>query len=199
MAYFPHTEQDREEMLRVLGHENIEDLFSWIPENIRLGRDLELPERSSEPEIVEELGALADRNARMDNRPSFLGAGTYRRFIPAAVDSLSSRGEFNTAYTPYQAEVSQGTLQAVMEYQTMLCQLTGMDISNASMYDAGTALAEAVLMAYAIRRKGSTVLVSEAVHPEYRRVLDTYLADHPVGVRTIALEKDLTSMEVIAR
>ena len=113
-------------MLRVLGHENIEDLFSWIPENIRLRRDLELPERSSEPEIIEELGALAGRNARMDNRPSFLGAGTYRRFIPAAVDSLSSRGEFNTAYTPYQAEVSQGTLQAVMEYQTMLCQLTGM-------------------------------------------------------------------------
>ncbi len=199
MTYFPHTDQDREEMLRVLGHENIEDLFSWIPDNIRLGRDLELPAKSSEPEIVEELGALADRNARMDNRPSFLGAGTYRRFIPAAVDSLSSRGEFNTAYTPYQAEVSQGTLQAVMEYQTMLCQLTGMDISNASMYDAGTALAEAVLMAYAIRRKGSTVLVSEAVHPEYRRVLDTYLADHPVGVRTIALENDLTSMEVIAR
>ena len=199
MVYFPHTDQDREEMLRVLGHENIEDLFSWIPENIRLRRDLELPERSSEPEIIEELGALAGRNARMDNRPSFLGAGTYRRFIPAAVDSLSSRGEFNTAYTPYQAEVSQGTLQAVMEYQTMLCQLTGMDISNASMYDAGTALAEAVLMAYAIRRKGSTVLVSEAVHPEYLRVLDTYLADHPVGVRTIALEKDLTSMEAIAR
>ena len=199
MAYFPHTDQDREEMLQVLGHESIEDLFAWIPGDIRLGRDLKLPARASEPEIIEEMGALAIRNSRMDNRPSFIGAGTYRRFIPAAVDSLSSRGEFNTAYTPYQAEVSQGTLQAIMEYQTMLCQLTGMEISNASLYDAGTALAEAVLMSYALRRKGNTVLVSEAVHPEYRRVLDTYLADHPVEARTIGLENDLTSMESIAR
>ena len=199
MAYFPHTARDRENMLGALGLESIEDLFRSIPEEIRLGRNLDIPERASEPGIIRELGAMADRNSRMDNRPSFLGAGTYQRFIPAAIDALSSRGEFNTAYTPYQAEVSQGTLQAIMEYQTMLCQLTGMEISNASMYDAGTALAEAVFMAYAVRRKGNTVLVSEAVHPEYRRVLDTYLADHPVEARTVGLENDLTDMESIAR
>ena len=199
MAYFPHTARDRENMLEVLGLASIEELFTSIPEELRLGRELELPERASEPEIIRELGAMADRNARMDNRPSFLGAGTYQRFIPAAIDALSSRGEFNTAYTPYQAEVSQGTLQAIMEYQTMLCQLTGMEISNASMYDAGTALAEAVFMAYAVRRKGNKVLVSEAVHPEYRRVLDTYLADHPVEARTIGLDNDLTAMDSIAR
>ncbi|MFP6632299.1 MAG: aminomethyl-transferring glycine dehydrogenase subunit GcvPA [Planctomycetota bacterium] len=199
MAYFPHTDQDRDDMLEALGLDSIEELFSCIPEKIRLGRNLDLPKLASEPEIIKEMGSMAARNARMDNRPSFLGAGSYLRFIPAAIDSLSSRGEFNTAYTPYQAEVSQGTLQAIMEYQTMLCQLTGMEISNASMYDAGTALAEAVFMAYAVRRKGNKVLVSEAVHPEYRRVLDTYLADHPIEAITIGLENDLTALDSVAR
>ena len=186
-------------MLEALGLDSIEDLFTCIPEEIRLQRDLDLPGRASEPEIIEEMSSMAARNARMDNRPSFLGAGSYLRFIPAAIDSLSSRGEFNTAYTPYQAEVSQGTLQAIMEYQTMLCQLTGMEISNASMYDAGTALAEAVFMSYAIRRKGSKVLVSEGVHPEYRKVLDTYLADHPIEAVSIGLQGNLTEMDSIAR
>jgi glycine dehydrogenase subunit 1 len=197
MPYVPHTDDDRRSMLSALGLERMDDLFRGIPPALRLERPLDVPPAKTEAEILSDLGRLAERNARMDNRPSFLGAGVYRRFIPAAVDALASRGEFNTAYTPYQAEASQGTLQAVFEFQTLIAQLTGMEIANASMYDAGTALAEAVLMAYAVRSRGTRVLVSGGVHPEYRRVLDTYLRHHPVRAETLPLRDGLTAAESI--
>jgi glycine dehydrogenase subunit 1 len=195
MAYVPHTDQDRAEMLETLGLSKLDDLFASIPENIRLRRALDTPALRSEAEILDELARIGSANTRIDNRPSFLGAGVYRRFIPSAIDALSSRGEFNTAYTPYQAEVSQGTLQAIFEYQTMIARLTGMDISNASMYDAATALAEAVLMAWSARSKGRIVWISEGVHPEYRRVLATYLSHHPIELRTLKVENGRTPLD----
>jgi glycine dehydrogenase subunit 1 len=199
MPYLPHTPQETREMLEALGLEKLDDLFRSIPEEIRLRRPLAIAPRRSEAEILEEFEGLAARNLRMDDRPSFLGAGSYRRFIPAAVDYLSSRGEFSTAYTPYQPEVSQGTLQAIFEYQSLICRLTGMEISNASMYEAGTALAEAVLMAYGVRGAGTKVLLSEGVHPEYARVLETYLANHPVRCVRVRLEGGLTPAAAVER
>ncbi|MCZ6792850.1 MAG: aminomethyl-transferring glycine dehydrogenase subunit GcvPA, partial [Planctomycetota bacterium] len=192
MPYVPHTDEDRRQMLRTLGLSSLDDLFRCVPEEIRLSRPLDVPPGRSEADIVRGLGELAARNSRMDDRPSFLGAGIYRRFIPAAVDAVASRGEFSTAYTPYQAEVSQGTLQAIMEYQTMIARLTAMDISNASLYDGATALAEAVLMAYAAQRRGDRVVISEGVHPEYRRVLETYLRNHPLRLASAPLRDGRT-------
>jgi glycine dehydrogenase subunit 1 len=193
MPFFPHSREEALQMLREMGLQRIEDLFSSIPQSLRLERPLSIPRRRTEVEILAEFERLAARNQRMDDRPCFLGAGSYHRFIPAAVDYLSSRGEFNTAYTPYQPEVSQGTLQAIFEYQSLICRVTGMEISNASMYEAATALAEAVLMAYAVKGSGRTVLLSGGVHPEYRRVLDTYLRSHPVSCVPLALSESATS------
>ncbi len=186
-------------MLETLGLDDLSQLFDSIPEEIRLTRPLDTPPRLSEAEITRELSELGAKNRRLDVQPSFLGAGVYRRFIPSAVDALSSRGEFNTAYTPYQPEVSQGTLQAIFEYQTMIARLTGLDISNASMYDAATALAEAVLMAWSLRGEGKVVWVSEGVHPEYVRVLETYLRDHPVELRTLSNEDGRTPIDELER
>lgn len=193
MAYVPHTPGDRREMLEALGLRDIDGLFRSVPEEIRLDRPLDLPPGKTEPEILSDLGELASRNARMDNRPSFLGAGVYRRFIPVAIDALASRGEFSTAYTPYQPEVSQGTLQGIIEYQTMICQLTAMEISNASLYDGATALVEAVMMAYALRSRAKVALFSEGVHPEYLRVLETYFRHHPIELRRLPLSGGVTS------
>lgn len=197
MAYTPHTPEDREEMLKAIGLSKMEDLFRGVPKAIRLDRPLNIPPRKSEAEILGEFERMASKNLRLDNRPSFLGAGSYNRFVPAAIDYLASRGEFNTAYTPYQPEVSQGTLQAIFEYQTLICRLTGMEISNASMYEAGTAVAESVLMAHAIRDSSKKVLVSEGVHPEYRRVLETYLRNHPLELVTIPISEGVTQLSAI--
>ena len=196
MAYTPHAPKDTAEMLSTLGLSSVNDLFACIPEKIRLQRPLDIPAIRSEAEILREFEGFAEKNRA--GSPSFLGAGCYRRFIPAAVDYLSGRGEFNTAYTPYQPEVSQGTLQAIFEYQSMICRLTGMDISNASMYEGATALAEAVLMSYAVSSKGTEVIVSEGVHPHYREVLETYLAQHPVELRTLPLRNGQTSADEVA-
>jgi glycine dehydrogenase subunit 1 len=209
MTYVPHTPEDREAMLRAIGLRSLDELFRGIPEALRLRRPLRIPARRSEAEILTEFERLARRNVRLDERPSFLGAGSYRRYVPAAIDYLASRGEFNTSYTPYQPEVSQGTLQAIFEYQSLICRLTGMEIANASLYEAGTALAEAVLMAYAIAGPedgagasapgGSAhVLVSEGVHPEYRQVLETYLRQHPLSIVTLPLTGDLTPPSMVA-
>ncbi|HVR73806.1 MAG TPA: aminomethyl-transferring glycine dehydrogenase subunit GcvPA [Planctomycetota bacterium] len=192
MAYVPHTPGETREMLQAMGLERMEDLFQGVPEGIRLKRSLAIPARKSEAEILLAMERLAAQNRRMDDRPSFLGAGVYRRFIPSAIDYLASRGEFNTSYTPYQPEVSQGTLQAIFEYQTLITRLTGMEIANASMYEAGTALAEAVLMGFAVKGHGTRVLVSEGVHPEYRRVLATYLKHHPLEIVSLPLEGGAT-------
>ena len=158
-------------MLDVIGAGSIEDLFAHIPEEVRLKRPLDLPEGLSEYEIVEYFRARAAENA--NGYPSFLGAGAYSHFRPVLVDTVVSRGEFLTSYTPYQAEISQGTLMTIFEFQTMICQLTGMDVANASMYDGSTAMAEAAMMAVRATGRGR-VLVARSVHPEYREVLATY-------------------------
>ena len=193
MSYVPHTPDDRRAMLETIGLDSLEALFASIPEDVRLRGPLNIPAAHTETEILREFDRLTARNRAAHAGPSFLGAGCYRRFIPAAVDYLASRGEFNTAYTPYQPEVSQGTLQATFEYQSMICRLTAMEISNASMYEGATAVAEAVLMSYAVRRKGQQVIVSEGVHPEYHKVLATYLAHHPVEIVRVPLTDGVTS------
>ncbi len=196
MSYVPHTPAEQQAMLSAIGLESMDDLFASVPESIRLGRPLDIPAKLTEHEILSEFDRLAAKNR---TGLSFLGAGCYRRFIPAAVDYLASRGEFNTSYTPYQPEVSQGTLQAIFEYQSMICRLTAMDISNASMYEGATAVAEAALMSYSVRRDGNQILVSDGVHPEYRKVLATYLESHPLEIVPVPLTDGGTSAETVAR
>ncbi len=186
ISYIPNTEEDRKEMLKEIGVESIEDLFPTIPQNLRLKTDLNLPSSLSEMELVNELRSLSEKNAHLDEYVSFLGAGSYDHFIPALVDHLSGRSEFYTSYTPYQAEVSQGLLQAIYEYQSLICQLFKMDVCNASLYDGATALAEAVILAHKVN-PGSTVLLSKSLHPEYRQVLATYAKKTP-GLSIIEIE-----------
>ena len=174
MRYIPHTEQDVKQMLAEIGVKNIDELFDSIPESLRLNNELlALPPSLPESELTEYLKRLQKKNTTSEDESIFLGAGAYRHFSPILIDHLISRGEFATSYTPYQPEVSQGTLQAIFEFQTMVCLLTGMEIANASMYDGASALAEAVMMAYRINRRNE-FLVSSAIHPEYRSVVDTY-------------------------
>ena len=174
MPYIPHSEDDRNAMLASIGVRSVEDLFGDVPENARFP-ELDLPHALSEMEARWELEMLAEANLTTADGPSFLGAGAYRHFVPAVVDAFLRRGEFYTAYTPYQPEVSQGTLQAIFEYQTMICNLTGMEVSNASHYDGATATAEAVISAINVHRlKRRKVIVSPCVHPEYRAVVRTY-------------------------
>lgn len=175
MTYIPHTDDERQAMLATIGLENIEDLFRDVPERARFP-DLDLPPPLSEMEIVSEMRALAARNADLQRHDCFLGAGTYHHFVPATVDAVLRRGEFYTAYTPYQPEASQGMLQAMFEYQTMICRLTGMEVSNASHYDGATSLAEAVLLALdETTGRRSKVILSPSIHPQYRAVVKTYL------------------------
>jgi glycine dehydrogenase subunit 1 len=174
VRYIPNSPEERQEMLRDLGLGSADELFDSLPADVRLGRPLDTPAALSESELLERFEALGALNAAA-RRPSFLGAGAYTHYAPTIVDSLIQRSEFFTAYTPYQPEISQGTLQAIFEFQTLVCQLTGMDVANASMYDGSTAMAEAVLMAERVTRR-TRVLVSDAVHPEYMRVTETYVA-----------------------
>jgi glycine dehydrogenase subunit 1 len=174
MRYIPHTEDDVRGMLAAIGAPDVDALFACVPEKLRLRGALALPAAGSEQEVLAELEELAARNDHAGERAWFLGAGTYAHFVPSAVDALASRGEFTTSYTPYQAEISQGTLQAIFEWQTMMAGLTGLDVSNASLYDGASATAEAALMALRVTRRRK-VAVSAALHPHYRRVLDTYL------------------------
>jgi glycine dehydrogenase subunit 1 len=176
--FVPHTEIEREEMLKAIGVERIEDLFTDVPEGYRFP-ELNLPDGMTEMEIMSELQDIASGNASARDLVCFLGAGSYNHYIPAAVGSIVSRGEFLTAYTPYQPEVSQGTLQAIFEYQSMIAALTGMDVSNASHYDGATAAAEAVVMAYHnFRGKRGKVVVSPGVHPQYRQTIRTYMVGY---------------------
>ncbi|MGB7575116.1 MAG: aminomethyl-transferring glycine dehydrogenase subunit GcvPA [Thermodesulfobacteriota bacterium] len=169
IRYIPQTEEDIRKMLDALGLKKLEDLFQAVPKEYRLSKPLNLPEPLSEPDLLRHFQGL-----QVPMMSGFLGAGAYHHFIPAVVSHLVSRSEFSTAYTPYQPEISQGTLQAIFEYQTLMCQLTGMEVSNASMYDGASSLAEAVLMAHRITKRRK-VLLSQAVHPEYRRVIQTYI------------------------
>ena len=183
MPYIPATDTQREDMLHRIGIVSIEELFEDLPEKLRFPR-LDLPDGSSELEVMRELATLAAQNATADAYHWFLGAGAYDHFIPAAVPYLASRGEFVTAYTPYQPEVSQGTLQALFEYQSMIAELTGMDVVNASHYDGATALAEAILMGLRGAQDRKRVLLPAAAHPEYREVLQTYLSAFDVELET---------------
>lgn len=174
MRYLPHTEQDIKEMLAKIGVEKISDLFNSIPDALRLEKPLNLPAPLSESELVATMRRLEKHNPSPDEYSQFQGAGAYRHFTPTLVNHLILRGELLTCYTPYQPEVSQGTLQAIFEFQSMISMLTGMEVANASMYDGATALAEAVLMACRINNRRE-VLISRSVHPEYRHVTATYL------------------------
>ena len=174
MSYIPHTDADRAEMLAAIGVERIEDLFHDVPAAHRFPQ-LDLPEPLSEMEIMAELQALSEENLDVGHFTSFLGAGAYNHYVPRIVDQIISRSEFYTAYTPYQPEISQGTLQSIFEYQSMVCALTGMEVANASHYDGATSTAEAVIMALNVARgRRKRVILSPAVHPEYRAVVRTY-------------------------
>jgi glycine dehydrogenase subunit 1 len=173
LRYIPNSPDERAEMLREIGVASIDHLFDSIPEDLRLDHHLDVPAALSELELLARFEQTATRNPAA-NRVSFLGGGAYSHYVPTIVDHLISRSEFFTAYTPYQPEISQGTLQAIFEFQTLVCQLTGMDIANASMYDGSTAMAEAVLMAERVTRR-SKVIASAAVHPQYLEVAHTYV------------------------
>ena len=173
-------------MLEKIGVASLDDLFQSIPSSLRLKRSLNVAPALTEIELQDYVGGLSKKNRDAENAVCFLGGGSYDHFIPAVVDAVAGRSEYYTAYTPYQAEASQGSLQAFFEYQTLICQLTAMDVANASLYDGGSAVAEAVLMAISIHDKRSKVLIAENVHPEYRQTLTTYMANLPVQVTTLA-------------
>ncbi len=186
MGYVPHTEADRQRMLEAIGVDSIDRLFEVVPEGSRYP-SLDLPPGLSEMEVVRLLRGLAEENADLDHHSCFLGAGAYRHFIPAVVDHVLRRGEFYTAYTPYQPEASQGTLTAIYEYQSMICDLTGMDVTNASLYDGASAMAEAALMAARITRREGLV-VARNVHPAYRQVLRTYTQGLGLPIREVGYD-----------
>jgi glycine dehydrogenase subunit 1 len=173
MRYIPNTDADCRQMLDAIGVRSVADLFADIPAAVRLKRPLRIPPALSEADLAKAMGSLAAKNADVGRYSSFLGAGSYNHFSPAIIGHLISRGEFLTAYTPYQPEISQGTLQATYEYQTLICQLTGMEVSNASMYEGASATAEAILMAHRVTGRNE-VVVARSVHPEYRQVTHTY-------------------------
>lgn len=175
MRYTPHTTVDKEQMLRVLGLDRIEELYQHIPPSLRERARIALPAGLTEVAIRKKMTSLAAKNATPENWRVFLGGGIYHHAIPSVVDAVISRSEFSTSYTPYQPEVSQGTLQAIYEFQTLICQLTGMEVANAGLYDGASAAAESVLMARRIQEGRRSVLVSRALHPHYRSVISTYL------------------------
>ncbi len=182
MRYLPHTEEDIAAMLQVVGAKNFDELFSTIPEDCRRKGDIKLPDPLTEWELNEHMDNLAGDMAVSPEYKVFMGAGSYEHYIPSSVSYLMGRSEISTAYTPYQPEISQGTLQAIYEYQTLVSRLLGMEVANASMYDGASALAEALLMSIRIGRKRKKVAVSSLVHPLYRRVVQTYLEPTPYEV-----------------
>lgn len=182
-------------MLKSIGVSSIDDLFATIPESVRLKRQLDIPPPMSEMELTRHVSLLANSNLNADTAVCFLGGGSYDHFIPAVVDTVSGRSEFYTAYTPYQAEASQGSLQAFFEFQTLIAQLSGMDISNASLYEAGSAVGEAILMAMAITGKSGKVLVSDTVHPEYILSFSTFLANLNINVEMVASKDGKTCLK----
>jgi glycine dehydrogenase subunit 1 len=187
--FIPHTEQERSEMLQTIGVKNIDELFSVVPEKFRFPK-LDLPDPLTEMEAVAQLQELSSANETTRDLICFLGAGAYHHYIPAAVDAMLRRGEFLTAYTPYQPEISQGTLQAIFEYQSLVAKLTGMEVANASHYDGATATAEAGVMAYHhFRGKRNTILVSPALNPQYAATMRTYLSGY-IGLNIAGDEAD---------
>jgi glycine dehydrogenase subunit 1 len=182
MRYLPKSPADRQEMLAEIGVDSIDALFETIPAEYQLKHDLKIPRQHSESEIIDRFRAFAGNNAT--GYASFLGAGVYRHYKPVIIDSLVLRGEFLTSYTPYQPEIAQGTLQAMFEFQTMICELTGMEIANASMYDGSTGAAEAMMMAVRVTGRSKAV-VARTVHPEYREVLATYAQHQEIPIAEV--------------
>lgn len=198
MPYIPTTSDDRRAMLDAVGAKTVDELFAMIPAELRLDGELQLPAAMGEMELSAQMAALAGKNMAAGSGACFLGGGCYDHFVPAVVDFVAGRSEFYTAYTPYQAEASQGSLQAFFEYQTLVTQLTGMDVSNASLYDGAGAAVEAVLMAMNATRRDK-VVVLDSVHPEYRQTLATYLADIDASIETVAtIDKDANDCTVSA-
>ncbi|MFQ5901281.1 MAG: aminomethyl-transferring glycine dehydrogenase subunit GcvPA [Thermodesulfobacteriota bacterium] len=198
MPYTPHTEEEIREMLRLIGEDDLQNLFKTIPEEAILNAPLNLPPPVSEKELVDHLTGLSRETASVEDYTSFLGGGSYNHYIPSVVKHIISRSEFYSAYTPYQPEISQGTLQAIFEFQTLICQLTGMEVANASMYDGASAAAEAILMAKRINKRPK-VLLSSALHPEYREVIRTYLSTEADNTREVlyCTEKGQTLPEAV--
>ncbi len=192
--YLPMTDQDQREMLDGIGVDTVDALFEDIPEEVRFKGDYNIKKAKSETELVKELTALAAKNADLRSHASFLGAGVYDHYMPIIVDHVLSRSEFYTAYTPYQPEISQGELQAIFEFQTMICELTGMDVANSSMYDGGTSLAEAAMLSAGQTRR-KKVLVSAAVHPESKDVLRSYAKGQYIDVVEIPHKDGMTDLE----
>jgi glycine dehydrogenase subunit 1 len=191
VRYIPLTQSDREEMLRTIGVKSSEDLFASIPASIRFKGAPDLPSQKTESELRSFFSDLANQNVVPGKSwQSFLGAGAYEHFIPTVVDAISSRGEFSTAYTPYQPEVSQGTLQAIFEFQSLVANLFTLDVANASMYDGASALAEAVLMAMRVNDKRNRVLISKALHPEYLNVIRSYVSETGAELVPIDIDTD---------
>lgn len=192
--YIPNSDADRREMLAAIGVKQFEELLKNIPPEIRLKDGLRLPEALSELEVVNELQTMTSQNKNLTEVVSFLGGGSYDHFIPAAIGTIISRSEFITAYTPYQAEVSQGTLQAIYEFQTMICRLTGMDVANASMYDGGSALAEAVLLAMGHTKRNEIVIAGQ-LHPHYLEVIRTICVRRDVSVKQTRLNEGIADLD----
>lgn len=197
MVYIPNTDREREEMLKVIGVERVEDLFHDVPEPYRFP-PLNLPEPLSEAEILAELREMAEMNVDLDHAACFLGAGAYNHFVPSVVDMVISRSEFYTSYTPYQPEISQGVLQALFEYQSMICALTEMDMANSSHYDGATATAEAVIMSLNVHnRRRKRVILSPTVHPMYRETVHTYTQG--MGLTIVGEDAPRHDLEALAR
>jgi glycine dehydrogenase subunit 1 len=192
MAYTPHTQTQKQEMLESLGLERLEQLFDRLPPAVRLDRPLAIAPGLSEMELRRHFARLAARNRPVTEQACFLGAGLYDHYVPSVVGTVLGRGEFYTAYTPYQPEMSQGTLQAIFEFQTMVCQLTGMDVANASMYDGASALAEAVIMACDITGRDEAVL-PPGIHPAWRQVTQTYVDGLGIRLRSLELDRGFTA------
>ena len=196
MKYIPHTPDDIRAMLDVIGVSSLEDLYAEVPEELKLHRELDIPQSKSEIEVRRIIRAMADKNRKL---VPFAGAGVYDHYVPSMIPYITSRSEFSTSYTPYQAEISQGTLQYIFEYQTMMADLTGMDISNASMYDGSTATAEAMLMCVAAAKKRNKVLISATFNPRVMNVVRTYAKFHGVELVEIPAADGLTDREAITR
>ena len=196
MKYIPHTPDDIRAMLDVIGVSSLEDLYAEVPEELKLHRELDIPQSKSEIEVRRIIRAMADKNRKL---VPFAGAGVYDHYVPSMIPYITSRSEFSTSYTPYQAEISQGTLQYIFEYQTMMADLTGMDISNASMYDGSTATAEAMLMCVAAAKKRNKVLISATFNPRVMNVVRTYAKFHGVELVDIPAADGVTDREAITR
>ncbi len=193
MRYLPKSPHERSEMLASMGLDSLDDLCAHLPQAVKLNRPLAIPDGQSEYEIIDYFRRRSEENA--NGYASFLGAGVYRHYRPVVIDPIVTRGEFLTAYTPYQAEISQGVLTSIFEFQTMICQLTGMEVANASMYDGSTAVPEAAMMAVRITKR-DRVLVARSLHPEYRQVLDTYRRHQGIPAEPVAYDGESGQLDL---